>query len=98
MDVPFSRLQCLTSVVGPVSDGTRSVEEASGSNMVQWQFSVVLFLFCGSLSDLRCVRADSEPDPARRSPSDPEGPLPLSGVIRDDCTLLACRESNTVQL
>ena len=82
MDAPFSRMQGLMSVDGPVSDGTRSVAEAASINMVRWQFSVLLYLLCGRLSDLWCVGADSEPD-FLRSSSDPEGPLPLSGVVRD---------------
>ena len=71
------------SVDGPVSDGTRSVAEAASINMVRWQFSVLLYLLCGRLSDLWCVGADSEPHLPRSSSSDPEGPLPLSGVVRD---------------
>ena len=93
MDVPFSRMQGLMSVDGPVSDGTRSVSEAASNNMVRRQFLVLLYmLWCGRLSDLGCVRADSEPDPPRSS-SDPEGPLPLSGVIRDTTLRQFCQNN-----
>ena len=93
MEVPFSRMQGLMSVDGPVSDGTRSVAEAASNIMVRRQFLVLLYLlWCGRLSDLGCVSAHPEPDPPRSS-SDPEGPLPLSGVIRDTTQRQFCQNN-----
>ena len=53
-----------------------------------WQRpGLLLLLWCGTLYDAGFVIADSEAGPSQRSSSDPEGPLPLSGVIRDCCIL-----------